>query len=281
MSAPARLDPRTAAIGALRRKVRADFHAFIECVVRDERGRALRQGAIHRAMRLHVEHCWRSGVFPAVVGPIEHGKTVNLIVGLVAHELGLDPNLRVKIVCANDRLAMKRVMGVTAILRSPIYAALFPGTRFTTAREKRRGKKSKETQHEIYLAREGHAIDPSVEATGVLMAGTGGRADLLAFDDVVEQRNALDEPQLRRKVIDNFDNVWMHRLRAGGRALLVGQPWHREDLIHDLRRRPAWSVLQIAVSEDFKRLDLEVTNPPADYPIPERAPDARERLLAG
>ena len=278
MSPPA-IDPAVESVFRARDLIARDFHRFVEQVLRDERGRPMRQGALHRAMRLHVEHCWRKGVFPAVLGPVEHGKTGNLVVGLIAHELGLDPSLRVKVICANDRQAMKRVMGVTSILRSPVYRMLFPRTRFASQAERRRGKKTKETQHEIYLAREGHAIDPSVEATGVLMAGTGGRADLLVFDDVVEQRNALDLPELREKVIKNVDNVWMHRLRAGGRVLLTGQPWHREDLIHDLERRPAWSVLRASISDDLRRIDLEVTNPPDDYPIPER-PAEREELEA-
>lgn len=271
-----------AAYAARQAECRSDFLKFFEWVVRDERGRPTRNGAIHRAMYLHVRHCWKHGKHPGVLAPVEHGKTTLLIVGLTAFELGVDPSLRIKIISSNDDPAMKRVVGVTSILRSPAYRAIFPRTRFVDRSTARKGgKKDTQTKHEIFLDREGHAIDPSVEATGILMSGTGSRADRIFYDDVVEQRNAIDMPVLRGRVIDTFDNVWMQRMKPGALALFVGQPWHNEDLVHELESREGWSFLRASIARDFRSINLEVTNPPADYPIPERAAQAVEGLGEG
>lgn len=266
---------REAATIALERRAfeaRTNFHRFANFCLRDNVGRAVDQAVIHRVMHLHVEHCWAAGLFPAILAPFAHGKTVQLPVGRTCYELGRDPNLRVKIVCNNDTKAMERTMGISSILLSPAYRLTFPGVRpVTKEKAARLGKKAKWTQHEIFLDRPGQAIDPSVQAAGVLSGGTGGRADLLVFDDVCDQKNSIDEPTMRQKVIENFENVWMQRLEPSGRALYVGTPWHQADLTHTLMNKSGWSVLKIWVSDDFERLDMEVYNPPRDYPLPRAA----------
>jgi len=195
--------------------------------------------------------------------------TIQLVVGFPTFLLGQDPNQRIKVICQNDVRAMERVMGISAIIRSAPYQVLFPNVR-EVPRElaRKKGLQSKWTSHEIFLHREGFAIDPSVQAAGVLSGGTGGRCDLLIFDDVVDQKNAIDQPELRQKVIDNVDNVWSQRLEPTGRKLFVGTPWHQADLTHKLMERPSWSVLRNWISEDFKRIEMEVYNPPPGYPIP-------------
>lgn len=249
-------------------KARGNPNDFIEFVMQDDDGTPVVQAPLHRVMHLHVDHCWRHGVYPALLVPFGHGKSFQLSVGRVAYELGKDVTLRTKIVCQGDDNAMKRAMGVMALLRSDSYKAVFPHVRPVTKQESRKGAIKRETMHALYLARPGLAIDPSVEACGVMTAGTGGRADLLVFDDVCDQENSLNKPELRPKVIANFENVWMQRLVPSGRALYVGTPWHEADLTHDLLRRPGWSVLRIWVSDDFRRLECEVHNPPPNYPIP-------------
>jgi hypothetical protein len=121
------------------------------------------------------------------------------------------------------------------------------------------------------VERSGGAVDVSVSARGVLSTGVGGRADLLIFDDVVDQKNAILFPKMRRKVIDSFGQTWMSRLEPDGRALFIGTPWHLEDLTHVLLEQASWSVLRMPISEDCTRIDMEIYNPPSDYPIPRAA----------
>lgn len=260
-----------AAFAALQARCRADVNAFSEWVFRDERGAPTRQGAIQRVMHTHVSFCWKAGKHPGFLGPVEHTKTQQLLTVRGSHELGLDQSLRIKIVCAGDDNAMKRVVGLESLLRSPFYRSIFPKVRFLSpAAAKRQGKKSKQTSHQLTLDREGHAIDPSVESMGIFGAGTGGRADLIFFDDVVELRNAILEPERRPQVLTSIDETWMSRLTANGRVTYMGQPWHEDDATSNLQKRPAWCFLEARISDDFKKIDLEVVNPPAGYPLPEK-----------
>lgn len=265
-------DLGVAASAALRSKYeecRTSFHPFVEFVMRDEEGFSLKQATIHRLWHLHAEWCWKVGRIPAILAPFGHGKTSQMTIGRTAFEIGQDVNARTKIVCQNDQKAMERVMGISAMISSARYRAVFPGVRPVSNQKASKAKiQSKWTQHEVFLDRPGFSIDPSIQAAGVLSAGTGGRADLLVFDDVVDQRNAIDEPALRQKIIDNIDNVWMHRLEPSGRVLFIGTPWHQADFTHVILNRPAWCVLRQWISEDFKRVEQEVYNAPDGYPIP-------------
>lgn len=260
----------TAVLASRVRAARDNFHAFAEFVMRDEKGRGILQDSLHRVMHLHVDCCWRAGMHAAIVAPFGHGKTIQLPVGRVCWELGRDVTLRVKIVSNNDPRAMERVMGCTALMFSPAYQLVFPNVRPVPLTEaKKRRKQAKMTQHEVFLDRPGMALDPSIQAAGVLSGGTGGRCDLLVFDDICDQKNALDEPTMRDKVIQNVENVWMQRvIPTTGRVLYVGTPWHQADATHMLMDNPAWSVLECAISDDFKRIDMRVYNPPKDYPLP-------------
>lgn len=257
-------------------QARDDYNAFVEFVIRDSSGVPMRQAVIHRVWSLHAEWCWANGYHPAILAPFAHGKTSQITVGRVAHEIGHDTNIRVKIVCQNDAKAMERTMGIGALVRSDRYRLCFPNVKPVEKKHRNKGQ-SRTTMHEFYVARSGFSIDPTVQAAGVLSSGTGGRADLIIFDDIVDQRNAIDEPALRQKVADNVDNVWMHRLESDGRALLVGTPWHDADFTHLILDRPAWCVLKQVISPDFKRIDQEIYNAPDHYPIP-RA-DVRAPLI--
>jgi hypothetical protein len=267
---------------ALERRIaaaRTDYNAFAEFALRDHTGEPITQGVLHRVWQVHIAACWDAGKHPAILAPFAHGKTIQLTVGFACFMLGMDRNLRIKIVCQSDDKAMERVMGISTVLQSPAYKLVFPHVRpVPKAKAQALGKQSKWTQHEIYLDRAGFAIDPSVQAAGVLSAGTGGRADMIIFDDIVDQKNAIDEPKLRDKVAANFDNVWMQRLEPHGRVLYVGTPWHQADNTHRIMDKPAWCVLRQWVSEDFRVLDQEVYNPPAEYPLPVAAQAAPSRI---
>lgn len=204
-----------------------------------------------------------------VSGDIISHNSVELAIGLPSWLVGQDPTLRIKVVSNNDRRARERIMGIGAVIRSPHYKLVFPDIHEVTPEKARRtGQQSKWTQHELYVDRPGFSIDPTFQGAGVMSGGIGGRADLLVLDDIVDQKNALDEPTMREKVIQNVDNVWMSRLEPDGRIIMVSTPWHEADFTHVVLERPAWSVLRIWVSDDFSRLDMEVTNPPPGYPLP-------------
>lgn len=251
---------------------REDFHRFAQFCIQDEHGGSIVQESLHRVIHLHVETCWWAGLHAGLLAPFGHGKTIQLPVGRTCWELGRDQSLRCKIISNNDGKAMERVMGCTALMFSPAYRLVFPHIKPVPAEvAKKQRKQAKMTQHEVYLDRPGFALDPSIQAAGVTSGGTGGRADFMVFDDVCDQKNSLDEPITREKVYANIENVWLQRCTPAARVMYLGTAWHQADATHRLIDNPLWSFLVAAISDDFKRIDLKVYNPPDDYPIPRLA----------
>lgn len=237
--------------------------------MRDELGALVVPHSIHRVIHLHIEHCWAYGYHAAVQAPFGHGKSVQVAVGRVAFELGRNINLRVKIVCNNDDKAKGRAMGVSQLLLSPRFRSVFPDVRpVSREKAKRTGQNVKWTQHQIFLDRPGQSIDPSVEAAGILSGGTGGRSDLTIFDDICDRRNSVAEPKTRNEIIKTFDEVWMSRLESDGRAAYLATPWHDADNTAMILHNSRWSTIRIFVAPDLSCLEMEVYNPPPNYPIP-------------
>lgn len=239
-------------------------------MLRDERGNAIRQGVIHRVWRAHTLACWEAGLHPAIEAPYGHGKTVQNVIGMGSYEVGQDVTLRCKVVCNTDEKARERVVAIGNVLRSAAYGRVFPWVRPVPPDSTR--QRPKWTEGSIMIERPGGAIDPTFAAHGVLSAGLGGRADLLMFDDVVDRKNAIDEPKLRDRVREDFDDVWMSRLTPRGRVIYIGTSWHQADLTHDLRERPGWCVLRMPISADLSCIEMEVWNAPPNYPLERLTP---------
>ena len=259
----------TGVLEGLKREARGNYHSYVQFVLRDVKGKRIRQASIHRTWYAHITACWAAGRHPGILAPWGHGKTNQLVVGLPTWLVGHDQSLRAKVVCNNDAKAMERVMGISTVLRSPHYRIVFPTVRAVPlAKVAKTGQQNKWTQHEIFLDRPGFSLDATFQAAGVLSGGIGGRCDLMIFDDCVDQKNAIDHPAERERVINNIDHVWMSRMEPDARLLYVGTPWHQADYSHQILERSAWCVLRQSISEDFKRIEMEVYNPPPGYPLP-------------
>jgi intein/homing endonuclease len=196
-------------------------------------------------------------------GVIVHNSST-LLVPMIAWLLGQDSNRRVKVVTNDDGNATRRTIGVGRIVESPVYQAIFPGVR--------RGDRW--TDHEMFLERKGFSLDPSVQARGVFTTGIGGRADFVLFDDVVDQKNSMDQAQ-RRKVLDLVEQTWLSRLEPDGKVLMIATPWHAEDATHNLMRRAGWCTLVQRVSHDCASIEQEVVGCPDVASYPTVQPEAK------
>lgn len=247
-------------------EARDSYPRFVNYVLRDKDNNPITAEALHQCWHIHVEYCWQRGLHPSIVAPVNTGKTTQLVVGRIAFEIGKDPSLRVKIVSGVDDLASERVEAIAELISKPgPYRVVFPNVRPGRRTTRRKGEEF--NQHEILLDRPGFSVDPTVKAYGVLSAGTGGRADLILFDDAVSKENSLHE-EPRKKVGQRVDEVWMSRLEPTGRVLWLANPWHAEDHTHVLRTRPAWCTLWQPVAKDKSCIHQLVFNAPPDYPIP-------------
>jgi phage terminase large subunit-like protein len=223
-------------------RAREQFPAFVEYAFWDERtGSPLRQQWFHDEWSAAMDTSDRL----IIVAPRDHGKTTQ-VVARVLWELGRDPNLRIKIVCASDGKAMERLFEVTQHLSNPRVQEVFP--HLVPAEE---GEWSK---HKIVVSRTARHRDASVEALGITSTATGGRADLLVADDVVDRRNALTMPALREQIKHAWKSDWTNLLEPTGRIWYVCTLWHKADLSHELLTNPAFDKVFHAVPDDFGAL---------------------------
>ena len=108
--------------------------------------------------------------------PRDHGKTTQVCLRIL-WELGRNPNLRIKIVCASEAIARDR----SRFLRSNLehnerMRSIFPSL----------AKSAPWLATSFSVTREANILGPSVAAFGIGAASTGTRADLLVCDDVVD-----------------------------------------------------------------------------------------------
>lgn len=215
----------------------------------------LRDHATQRPVRnaqIHFEWHEAADNFKNVIiqAPRAHAKTEQMIIGRMIWELGMNPELRIKIISANDVEAAKRVRSIREHIESnPVVHDVFPHLVPKKGREW--------TDHTLTVERNSFSKDASIESKGIMSTATGGRADLEAFDDPVDDRNALLMPALREPIIETFDNVWRNLLEPEGRILYAGTPWHNADLLAHILKQPDFYKVT-------HRIDLEgLEYPPA------------------
>lgn len=235
----------------LLQEARRDPNAFIEYCFTDKSGRPLQQSAIHRQWQSSLYHRdWNPGGSrrAIIVAPRDHGKTTQIPVGRVLWELGVNPNLRIKIACQSDSKAMERLFEITDHLeRNEKVHRVFPHLK--------PAQRGDWTKHKIVVNRTVFSKDASIEALGILSTATGGRADLLIADDIVDRRNAIQFPQIRETIKHAWKSDWTNLLEPDGRVAYICTLWHTADNSHELMENQAYSVLFHAVSPDFKQLE--------------------------
>lgn len=154
-----------------------------------------------------------------IMAPRGHGKTTT-IVSFVLYTLGQNQNYTFKIICGDDSLAMDIVALIADnILYNEIYHKIFP--------EVQRDKAKEWSKHKINIIRSA-AIgikDATVEASGVLGGGAGGRCHFLICDDIIPPKAAVSEPGTIEKIQLIVEQDWMSLLYPTGKIVLPGTPW--------------------------------------------------------
>lgn len=217
---------------------RIDPNAFVEYCFSDERGILFEQ------QDFHVQ--WQNAISAnknvLIEGPREHGKTEQIIARSI-FEMGKNPNVRIKLLCNTDEEASKRVTAIGHHIRyNSRIREVFPNLR--------PGNNRAWTQHKIFVARSMIAKDGSLEAHGILSTGTGGRSDILIGDDVVDFRNAIQQPALRQMVKYAWDNVWMNTLHPEGHVIYICTPWHMDDLSQILKTRKSFTHIRHVIDNE-------------------------------
>ena len=218
------------------REARVSPSEFVEFCFTDAAGKPVRQGNVHRELQAFLT-ATRRGL---VELPRDHGKSVQ-VCGRVVWELGHNPGLRVKLVCATDALAVDRGRFLRDAVGNPrvrlVFPHLLPGKPWAA--------------EAFAVKRPANVIGPSVAAFGVGAGSTGARADLLVCDDIVDVRS-LHSRADRDRVADYFHDNLLNLLEPDGRFWGLCTPWHADDLNARLKRNPAFAVFRRAVGPDLE-----------------------------
>jgi len=214
-------------------EAREDINVFAEyCFTDGATGENIKQADVHREIQETLND--PDQLFNIVEISRDHGKTSQLIIREL-FLLGHNHERRSKIICENDKNAIKRLKAIREhIEKNKKIHEVFP--------DLRPGKVWDKTQ--IQVDRKGIAPDSSIEACSISSAGTGGRADELVFDDPVGRRNTLGVPALRNKVREAYHSDWLQLLEPHGRISIACTGWTTDDLIYDLKQNQIYRVLR-------------------------------------
>src|SRR5262249_1193144 len=200
-------------------------------------GQPRRQGAVHRDLQRFLDR----HRLALIELPRDHGKSVQVCLRLL-WELGHDPGLRVRLVCASDALAAERCRFLRdALAHNARLRLVFPHLRPARPWQATR----------FTVARPAAAIGPSVTGLGVGSAATGSRADLLVCDGVVDVKGLRSRADRERVKAFFHDNL-MNLLEPDGRFWGLFTPWHRDDLNSALKGNPAYALFRRPVGPDLE-----------------------------
>lgn len=221
---------------------------FCEFVIKDEKGKRIKQSTIHREINWHIDECRKRKVKCGILAPWGSGKTEQVAIARALRLIGEDTNNRVFIVSNSDDNAKARVSSIEKYIEQDTdYQSVYPHVKPASREEW--------SKHKLIVDRSSRSKDGSIEAWGITTSGTGSRCDYLIIDDPVDLRNAILNPAMREQVKQCFYNVWMSRLSPEGFMIYIATVWHNDDLTNELLKNPEYCFLTIKVSDDFSCLE--------------------------
>ncbi len=214
-----------------------EVNEFIRSCFTDSHGAPIVQARVHEELQQFLTDHPKA----LVELPRDHGKSFQVCCR-VLWELGRDPGLRVKIVCATDAVAAERSRFLRdSVMHNAHLRKAFPHLR----------RAHPWAVEAFTVKRPANMIGPSVAAFGVGAGSTGTRADLLVCDDVVDVRSLYSRAE-RDRAADCFTNNLMNLLEPHGRFWGLCTPWHADDLNARLKKNGAYSLFRKAVGPDFE-----------------------------
>lgn len=222
-------------------RAREDPAFFAEYIMVDERtGDYYRNGEIHNEMHRY----WSKYSRVAMRKAREHGGSSQLRARTV-WEIGKNPDIRIKYISSTEDLAKPKVRSVRQLIEnSPRVKEVFPHLR---------PGGSTWSDMAFTVQRKYDPPDPTLEARGVLSSATGGRADLIIFDDATAESSI--EMKIRERVIRAVFNTWMNLVTSedkGGRVWWMSNVWHPSDASAEIVRRKTFHVLEMFIGSDME-----------------------------
>ena len=163
--------------------------------------------------------------FALIMIPRNHLKS-SWCMSMILHELLRNPNMSVLYETAIYKQAVKYVGEMKDHIQSPEWKELFGDWQGAT------WGRPEFTVHQRHV----NQVAPTASASGLDKTQTGQHYDLIVLDDLVDEHNHRT-PDGRQKPKDRFKQA-MSLLRPGGRLVVIGTPWDRDDLYAHIQKTP-------------------------------------------
>lgn len=165
----------------------------------------------------------------AILAQVELGKSQQLVVAYLLWRIGHNPRLRAAIISSSEGGGIKLIRSIKAYIeKSKEYKEVFPHIR--------KGDIWQSTGFTVELNGADVPKDPNVRAYGLDSSSiNGSRLDLVIGDDI-DNRKSTNTAHNRAETYAFFTEMAMSRISEHGQAIVIGNAWHRDDLIHQLKR---------------------------------------------
>lgn len=167
-----------------------------------------------------------------VFAPPQHGKSELSTRRLPAMLLGLDPTIRIAVICYNSTIARGFNKNVQDIISDYNYRSLFPNTIINGSKHpksieklKEKGRQLEKNSYMFETTEGGYLI-----STGVNGSLTSKSVDILIMDDLYKGKMDAYSPIFRQRVLDFYNSVAETRLHNKSKQLILYTRWHEEDL---------------------------------------------------
>lgn len=204
---------------------RSNINDFIEYTMQDPDQNYLKQTWFHREWQELMD----KNKYVAIIAARGHGKTEQVAARAI-YELGKNPNCRIKIISTSKEVACARVRQIGGLITgNPRLHSVFPDLKPSDDGLTTWNTGSLTVQRTLAMR------DPSLSANGIEDSSVGGRANILIFDDVIDDQNSMSEVY-RDRIKKLFWGTWFPMLEPNGAVWVVSTPWHILDLVNDLLR---------------------------------------------
>ena len=252
-----------ALITKTRRRAEKDPRYFGERIWKDNRGKRIRCSHVHKLILRSLEKARKAQIPILIAAPRGVGKS-ELGMAYLLRLIAKSPKDRYSIVGDMTENAAVRVSAIKRYIETdPDFKRLFPEIEI--------GNQNKTDRFRLSAAT--HAKDSTLQSGGIISSGVGNRSDVIFFDDVVTEKNAILQPADIPRVKKGFKGTWLPIIEPDtGWWFYICTFYAADDLSHDLMETPTVAHLHISVSEDFDCYDVREywpeEGPERTYTIP-------------
>lgn len=211
----------------------------VQSILMDRRKRAVEIDPTQRRWFEFREKAHKAGMSFLLMAPRGSGKTMMMVVGLTADEIGQDPSGSRQIASVASDIAGRRVVAVRRIIAtSPAFRECYP-----------RVLPDPDDWNKTSIRILGStSTDPTLLGYGVASESVGGRCTGLTLDDIDGHKSL--SPVVRETIRERVNDQVLPQLEPGALVDMLATAWHEEDYAHGRLRECGWACLIDAISDD-------------------------------